>query len=108
MRFSNSSLNPFKAGIGSLALVLILVALYIVFPHFSTVYGQQGRGTIQGMVTDSASAGIGGAQVTVTNTSTNLSFTTLTAEEGHYTVPNLIVGSYSVAVTKEGFKKSLR
>jgi Carboxypeptidase regulatory-like domain len=108
MRFSNSSLSSFKAGINRLASVLLSAALLIVFSNLSTVNGQQGRGTIQGAVTDSAGASIAGAQVTVTNTSTNLGFTALTGEEGYYTVPNLIVGSYSVAVTKEGFKKGVR
>src|SRR5262245_31072586 len=108
MQLPSSLFNPIIAGIGRLASVLLLVVLPNFFSHISTVYGQQGRGTIQGVVTDSASAGIVGAQVTVVNTSTNLSFIVVTGEEGYYTVPNLIVGSYSISVTKEGFKKSVR
>jgi hypothetical protein len=74
----------------------------------SAALAQQGRGTLLGTVTDTAGAVVPGATVTITNTGTNLSYTTVTNESGFYTAPNLPVGAYSVGVTKEGFKKGLR
>ncbi|MGH9673661.1 MAG: carboxypeptidase-like regulatory domain-containing protein, partial [Bryobacteraceae bacterium] len=71
-------------------------------------YGQQGRGTILGTVTDSSGAAVVGARVTVTNVDTNVSFGTVTNQEGYYTVPPLNVGHYSVSVEMQGFKRSVR
>jgi hypothetical protein len=71
-------------------------------------FAQQGRGTIFGAVTDATGAVIPGATITITNTATNVETTTVTNDSGYFTLPNLQVGSYSVAVTKEGFKKRVR
>jgi hypothetical protein len=69
---------------------------------------QQGRGTILGTVTDSTGAVVPGATVTITNTATNVAMTVTTNNDGNYAVPNLLVGSYAVTVTKEGFKQGVR
>ncbi len=87
----------------TVALTLSALAFMI-----SAVFAQQGRGTILGTVTDPSGAAIPGAQVTVTNTATNLTFNAITNDDGFFTVPNLIVGSYSITISKEGFKKSVR
>lgn len=88
------------AACATLALLLSLLSV--------TAYGQLGRGTIQGTVTDSTGAVVPDAKVTVTNTATNAAMNVMTNSDGNYTVPNLLVGSYSVSVTKEGFKKFVR
>lgn len=87
----------------SLLLMTLLVSL-----SATTAFGQRGRGTILGTVTDASGAVIAGATVTVTNTATNLAATATTNDDGNYVAPNLLVGAYSVAVTKTGFKKALR
>jgi outer membrane receptor protein involved in Fe transport len=74
----------------------------------SAVFSQQGRGTILGVVTDSTGAIVPGATVIITNTATNVAATAITNNDGYYTAPNLLVGGYSVAVTKSGFKKAVR
>ena len=89
----------------SMTPVALLLCLLLFGP---VVLAQQGRGTIFGTVTDATGAVVPGATVTVTNTATNLGATTITNDSGYYSVPNLLVGGYSVAVTKEGFKKGLR
>ena len=68
----------------------------------------QTTGTITGTVRDNTGAVIPGATVTVTETNmgTALKFTTDAA--GLYNAPLLIPGSYSVAVEKEGFEKSIQ
>ena len=60
-------------------------------------------GTIQGTVTDSSGAVIGGARVTAINNSTNASRTVETSETGLYSITNLTVGEYSVTMDKVGF-----
>jgi len=89
----------FKAGL-TFTFISLLTA--------TVIYGQQGRGTILGTVTDSTGAAVAGAEVKITNVGTNLDYTAVTNGEGFYTVPNLPVGSYSVSVAREGFKKGIR
>src|SRR5574341_678684 len=74
----------------------------------SAIFAQQGRGTILGAVTDTNGAVVPGATVTITNTATNVAATATTNDDGYYTAPNLLVGSYSVTVAKAGFKKAVR
>jgi Carboxypeptidase regulatory-like domain len=100
MNSPNPHHTPASMKIAALAISILTLITSITF-------AQQGRGTIQGIVVDAGGASIAGARVTITNTATNLVFTAVTGEEGFYIVPNLIVGSYSVTVTKEGFKKAV-
>ena len=61
-------------------------------------------GTITGSAQDASGAVVTDADVTVTNTATNVSYTTRTNQAGLFTVPYLEDGTYSVAVTKAGFE----
>jgi hypothetical protein len=86
-----------------------LVSPIILLFLFATLaFAQQGRGTIFGTVTDATGAVVPGASIIVTNKATNVETTTVTNDSGYYTVPSLMVGSYTVAATKEGFKKRLQ
>ena len=71
-------------------------------------FGQIGRATLSGTVTDPQGSAILGAAVTVTHIETNQRFATTTTEAGFYTVPGVPVGAYQVNVEMAGFKKSLR
>jgi len=62
-------------------------------------------GSILGVVRDSSQAVVKGAHVTVTNTETNLSQQTVTADDGTYRFLALPVGSYKVNVTTPGFQQ---
>src|SRR4051812_29967594 len=64
-------------------------------------------GRISGTVTDSAGAVVSNATVTATNNATNLSRTANTDESGFYTLTNLPVGTYTISVERDGFKKSV-
>ena len=68
---------------------------------------QQGRGTIQGVVTDSSGAAVQGAMVRVANADTNVTASTESNNEGIFSVPNLNVGRYAVTVEKTGFRKAV-
>ncbi len=62
-------------------------------------------GSILGVVRDPSSAVVKGAQVRVTNTDTNFSQQTVTADDGSYRFLALPVGNYTVNVTFAGFQQ---
>src|ERR1035437_4688874 len=80
--------------------------LLVVFVLLSTamLVGQTFRGTILGSVTDPSGAVVAGATVKVRNVATGLERTTVTSADGSYSVPELPIGTYSVAVTQTGFQ----
>src|SRR5579875_1624600 len=72
------------------------------------LFGQAGTASVSGRVTDTSGAAIPAATVTVKNTGTSVSSTTVTDGEGRYTVPDLGIGSYEIQVSKTGFQTSVR
>src|SRR6266478_3850602 len=64
--------------------------------------------TMYGQVTDASGATVPGAQVSVTNTDTNLFRTVESSADGEYRIELLPVGSYRVEVTAAGFKRMVR
>jgi len=65
-------------------------------------------GTLRVTVTDSSGASIETAKVTITNEATNVSLSSTVSSAGTYVFPNLTIGSYSVSVERDGFKKSVQ
>lgn len=63
---------------------------------------------ISGVVQDSSGLVVPGATVTVTQTATAMTRTTITGADGNYILPNLPVGPYRLQVTKEGFSSSIQ
>jgi hypothetical protein len=84
-----------------LAGVLLLTAFACFSANGQTVFGR-----ISGTISDSSGAVVPSAAVTVTNSATNATRTAVTDESGFYTVTNLPVGTYSVTVERQGFKKA--
>lgn len=72
------------------------------------ISGQDFRGAVSGVVTDSSKAALPGVAVTVTNTGTNRAADTVTDGEGRYQVRYLNVGTYKVAAKLDGFKTAVR
>jgi len=58
-----------------------------------------------GTVTDATGAVVPNAQVTATNSETNLSRSTQTNQQGEYRIDFLPLGSYRVEIGSQGFKK---
>jgi Carboxypeptidase regulatory-like domain len=69
----------------------------------STLYGQEGG--ISGTVTDPSGAVVPGAEVTVTDAGTGQSRSAITNPQGHYVIPALRPGDYSLRVDAPGFRK---
>src|SRR5687768_11507632 len=63
----------------------------------------QATATISGRAVDEAAAVLPGVTITVTNTATGAVRTTVTNEEGLYSVPALIPGIYNVRAELAGF-----
>jgi hypothetical protein len=68
----------------------------------------QTSGEITGSVTDTTSAVIEGASVTVQNLATGQVRQAQTNQAGAYDVPFLVPGSYTVRIAKQGFKSATR
>src|SRR5579872_2114782 len=85
------------------------VLLWTLFTFFagSEMLAQTQNGEIKGVVTDVAGARIPLAAVTVTNQHTQIYRTVASSETGDYVISNLQPGVYRIAVTKQGFEKSV-
>lgn len=83
--------------------LLILVASGVGVMNAQTTFGR-----ISGTVSDSAGASVPNATVTVSNPATSFTRTVTTDGSGFYTVTNVPVGTYSVTVEMQNFKKAVR
>ncbi len=81
-------------------------ALVLLIQIFA--YAQAVNGTIVGTITDETGAVVPGAQVTITETSTNASRSAATDGNGYFSFPDLPPGGYSVKVAKQGFATAQR
>jgi hypothetical protein len=83
-------------------LVGLFTLLLLILP---TTLLAQNMGQILGRITDSTGSVIVGAQVTGTMQGTGLVRTATTNDSGDYTLPALPIGTYTVSVEAQGFKK---
>ncbi len=82
-----------------------LAALMAFAPAASA---QIDTGSIVGAVTDATGAVVPGASVTATQEGSGISVTTVTNQRGEYSIPNLRIGTYSVAAELQGFQRSVK
>jgi hypothetical protein len=86
---------------------LLVSSLLLMVVGFSSsiAHPQELQGTINGTVMDSSGAVIAGASVTVVQSGVNgASRTTVTGDEGNFTVTHLPAGTYTVTITAKGFQ----
>ena len=83
-----------------------LVALSIVMAA-PLAYGQA-TSTFNGRVLDQGDAVLPGVTVTATNVSTGVARTTVTNEEGQYSIPGLEPGTYEIKTELSGFANAAR
>src|SRR5438132_1365260 len=76
--------------------VVLYIAIFIM--------GQLTTGRITGTVTDQSGAAVPGATVTLKNTDTGVSRTTLSQENGKYEALSLPAGSYEISASLSGFQ----
>src|SRR6266550_2426245 len=83
----------------------LLIALLLSLS--SIAIGQGTASRVTGIVLDPQGGAVPGATVTLTNEATRGSLTTETTDAGTYVFDSVQVGTYTVAVEKQGFKKSI-
>src|SRR5262245_61898923 len=66
------------------------------------------KGSLVGNITDQGGLAMPGVTVTITETSTNISYSTTTLDNGSYTFPSLKDGTYKVVAELSGFKRVIR
>jgi hypothetical protein len=81
-----------------------LFVLALLFANPALIAQLSTQATINGTVTDPGGAVVPGASVTITNNATKVATVTQTNSSGSYLIPNLNVGTYSVSISKAGFK----
>jgi hypothetical protein len=90
---------------------LTRVALAVVLSLFGAAGKVEAQGastaTVSGVVADTGGGVIPGAAVVVTNKGTGETFNTFSSEQGVFSVPSLITGTYTVTVSLEGFKTAV-
>src|SRR3989454_5448099 len=87
-------------------LILLAVTLGFLFPAAS--WGQVAGGTISGTVVDSSGRVIGNVQITITNLATGVTRDITTNDEGFYSAPNLLPGTYEAKFSAQGFRTQAR
>ncbi len=92
----------------SLGFFLSLLFFVLILVSTQNAAAQANRASITGTVTDSTGAVVAGAEVTATNTGTNVPTKTVSNGDGIYVIPNLFPGQYSVEFKKDGFETLLR
>ncbi|MEE8461366.1 MAG: carboxypeptidase-like regulatory domain-containing protein, partial [Acidobacteriota bacterium] len=86
---------------------LILSLLVTLFVSV-TLVAQTTNATISGTVTDETGGVIPGVELAVTDVDRGTSRTTVSDDEGRYTVPELVPGNYEVAASLAGFQTAVR
>ena len=82
----------------ALGLVMLLVC------PAADLYAQTGTATITGVITDETGATLPGVTVSATNQATNVDYTAVTNESGTYTITPVVVGTYVIKATLQGFR----
>jgi hypothetical protein len=80
-------------------------AIFCIWALSLSALAQESRGTIIGRVADPSGAVMPGAKVDVTSMTTNVTLTATTNDEGRFSVPFLLPGTYRVTAEKTGFKR---
>lgn len=86
----------------------VIVFFLFLFSLSPAGFAQNTSASLTGLVSDSSSAAVPGARVTVQNTETNLTQTAESNAEGIYSVKQLPPGTYQVKVEHSGFRTSVQ
>jgi hypothetical protein len=71
----------------------------------ANAWAQFASGSLSGTVIDANGAALAAPKVKATNVNTGRSYDSSTSSAGLYSFPNLIVGTYTLAVEQNGFTK---
>src|SRR5882724_6802329 len=88
-------------------LILVALAAILCILLGSPARAQRLDGSLRVTVTDKSQASVEDAKVSVTSNATGVISETIASSSGTYVFPNLLVGTYTVSVEKDGFKKAI-
>jgi hypothetical protein len=94
--------TPTRYVYGALALLLAVLLIPV------SLHAQETRGRITGRVSDTTTAPVPGASVTVTDASRGTTASSTTGSDGLFQVNYLLPGTYQVTVEVAGFKKHIQ
>ncbi|HEV2486846.1 MAG TPA: TonB-dependent receptor [Terracidiphilus sp.] len=83
----------------------LVCAVWMTVLLSAGAFAQSDKSTIGGFIKDASGAVVPGAKVVLTNEATGENYQATADTQGHYTVPNLTAGSYTLTVEVKGFKK---
>src|SRR5277367_4439374 len=83
----------------------LAIACALALDVCPAMYGQA-TGSFSGTITDKSGANVSGATVTATDEATGLTRIGKTNDAGHYIIPLLPIGTYSVRVDSTGFQSN--
>lgn len=102
-------LHTGKPGIPGLLILKMPTRLYCLsLVVFALSAHAQTAGQLQGRVLDPSGAAVAGAQITLTNLSTNSGIATSTTSSGDYLLVNVLPGTYRINVSAKGFSNLAR
>jgi hypothetical protein len=85
----------------------LIIVIFLVYSGLTEmVCGQSTSGTLVGFVFDPTGATVPNASVSVTSEASGVVISTVTTSTGQYSIPNLLVGAYTVKVSAPGFKEA--
>jgi hypothetical protein len=80
----------------------------VLFGVVVNLHAQVAGGTISGTVTDSSGRVINKVEIAITNVDTGVTRVVTTNDEGFYSAPNLLPGTYELKFSASGFKVEAR
>ncbi len=104
MRRDRAFIATYRQILGKRAFLGIAVVLAL----FAHAFGQTDTGSIVGSVRDVSGALVVGADVTITNSATNVSVSVVTNSDGSYQALQLIPGVYNVKAARPGYSTEVR
>ena len=89
-------------------LIVTALAAIVCILLGNAAEAQRLDGTLRVTITDKSQASIEEAKVTAENEATGVAASTSASSSGTYVFPNLLVGTYTISVEKDGFKKAIQ
>jgi len=89
-------------------LIVTALAAIVCILLGNAAEAQRLDGTLRVTITDKSQASIEEAKVTAENEATGVAASTNASSSGTYVFPNLLVGTYTISVEKDGFKKAIQ
>lgn len=94
----------FKMDARAFAFTLLMWGLVLLLP-VGTAFAQASHALLSGRVIDQQGASIPGANMTLVNQLTTARQTTQTNDSGYFVFPEVLPGTYTLSIEKQGFQK---